>query len=106
MENFNSRFITYPSTVEKSQNHTVVLIDPDIGDIERVGMFCKTSQKNYDIYLYRGETSDLEWLNYLSNIADQFLINDASYVKITGSEKVERRKSSDILTYFQEFDNK
>ena len=106
MENCNSRFITYPSTVEKSQNHTVLLIDPDIADIERVGLFCKTSHKDYDIYLYNGESGDLEWLNYLESRVDWLLINESSHVIITGSEKVERRKSSDILAYFQEFDTK
>lgn len=106
MENFNSRFITYPSKVNKSANHTVVLIDPDIEDIERVGLFCKTSIKDYDIYLYNGESSDLEWLYSLDDLADKLLINDASHVIITGSNRAERRKSSDILAYFQDFDTK
>jgi len=78
----NSRFITYPSTIEKSQNHTVILIDSTVDDIEVIGLFLKTSKKNFDVYLYRGDLYDLEWLNEIGRSADEYLINDTSQVKI------------------------
>ena len=77
-----SRFITYPSTVEKESNHTVVLIDAVEEDIERIGLFLKTSQQDFDVYLYRGDLYDLEWLNYIGQQSDVYLINDASQVKV------------------------
>jgi hypothetical protein len=69
-------------------------------------MFCKTSQKDYDIYLYNGESSDLEWLYSLDKLIDKVLINETSSVIITGSPVTERRKSQDMLAYFQDFDTK
>lgn len=79
----NSRFITYPDVVEKSTNHTVILIDATVNDIEVIGTFLKSSKKNFDVYLYRGDLYDLEWLNEIGRSADEYLINDSSQVKIT-----------------------
>lgn len=79
----NSRFITYPDLVEKSTNHTVILIDATVKDIEVIGLFLKTSNQNFDVYLYRGDLHDLEWLNEIGRSADEYLINDSSQVKIT-----------------------
>ena len=78
-----SRFITYPSTVEKESNHTVVLIDAVEEDIERIGLFLKTSLQDFDVYLYRGDLYDLEWLNEIGKETDVYLINDASQVKVS-----------------------
>ena len=84
MENLaNSRFITYPSTVDSSTNHSVILIDATVEDVERIGLFLKSSQQNFDVYLYRGDLHDLEWLNEIGRSADEYLINDTSQVKIT-----------------------
>lgn len=77
-----SRFITYPSTVEKSNNHTVILIDATAMELARLERFFKISDTNFDVYLYPGNMGDLEWLNYISQWSDQTLINDASEVSI------------------------
>jgi len=79
----NSRFITYPSIVEKSINHTVGLIDADDQTINAIGTFLQASQSNFDVYLYQGDLHDLEWLNYISNNTDVYLINNTSQVKIS-----------------------
>jgi hypothetical protein len=94
MEIINSRFITYPDTVEPIGNHTVVLVDADVDDVERIGLFLKSSVRDFDVYLYKGEQHDLEWLNYIHNQADQIILNDASQVTV----------SHDSLRYGPELD--
>ena len=96
----NSRFITYPSVVEKSDSHTVVLVDATNQDIENIGLFCKVANLNYDIYLYK-HNGDLEWLSHVTSLTDQIIINPSSEVKV-GSPDV--RYLDDMVTYFQEID--
>lgn len=104
----NSRLITYPDSVDKSSNHTVVLIDAEIEDIARCGMFCATSQKDYDIYLYRGDLYDLQWLSSISDRADIVLLNESSQVSITNDSRVlkigNHQDFPDALEYLATFD--
>lgn len=58
----NSRFITYPSVVD-AENPIVVIVDADSQDIKRVGLFCKTSLRDYDIWLYRTDLNDKSWIS-------------------------------------------
>lgn len=105
----NSRFITYPDTVENEGNHTVLLIDASPEEVATIGYFCKVSNKNYDIYLYRGDTHHLEWLNNIDKLVDYTLINNSSQVTISNSDKVLRYGQTlsliDPLTYFQKIDD-
>lgn len=79
----NSRFITYPSTVEACSNHRVVLIDATEQDRTQVERFLQTSVENFDVYIYPSDSYDLEWLNHVSTDAELILINDASQVRVT-----------------------
>jgi hypothetical protein len=76
-----SRIVTYPSTVESAGNHKVILIDPSENDQARIEFFLKVSEQNFDVYVYRGEYYDLEFLNHICTDADWVLINDSSQVK-------------------------
>ena len=76
-----SRIVTYPSTVEPQGNHKVILIDPTEEDQTRIEFFLKVSEQNFDVYVYRGEYYDLEFLNHICTAADWVLINDSSEVK-------------------------
>jgi len=78
-----SRFVTYPSTVETNSNHRVVLIDATEQEITQLERFLQTSEENFDVYIYSGESYDLEWLNHVSSDAELILINDLSQVKVT-----------------------
>jgi hypothetical protein len=101
-----SRFITYPSVEPKSLDHTVVLIDANIDDIERVGLFCKQSNKEYDIYLYRSDLSDLEWLSSIVVNSDTVLLNELS-TECTNSKIIKfgsRQILRNPVDYFQEYD--
>ena len=78
-----SRFVTYPSTVEENSNHRVVLIDATEQELTQVERFLQTSEENFDVYVYSGDSYDLEWLNYASTNAELILINDTSQVRVT-----------------------
>jgi hypothetical protein len=82
MSNQNSRFITYPSTVEKLR-HTVLVIDIKPADFIVLTEFLQKSHCDFDVYLYDGSSHDLEWLNHVSKDCDDILIDNASEVKIS-----------------------
>jgi hypothetical protein len=95
-----SRFITYPSVVEKSTNHTVILIDATAMQLARLERFLKISKVDFDVYLYKGEDYDLEWLNHVHKLADHVLINDVSQVSVTSAE----RYTTEPLEYFEQYE--
>ena len=97
----NSRFITYPSTVESNTNHKVVVIDATEQELGQLERFLQTSQENFDVYLYKGDSYDLEWLNYVSTDSELILINDSSQVKITPSSV---RYQDDLIDYFEQIE--
>lgn len=103
-----SRFITYPSTVEKSQDHTVVIIDATREDIKNVGWFCKTSDKDYDIYLYEENLGDLQYLGYIVDRADRVLIHEDSEVTIKNFSKLTKignhQEIVNAFDYFNTYD--
>jgi len=99
----DSRFITYPDILPKSLNHTVLLVDADLDDVANLATFCGVSQQNYDIYLYKGGTGDLEWLNHLNTNLDKIFIKDSSQVSITASERY--TTVDDLKNYFTKIDD-
>jgi len=107
MENQNNRLITYPSTVEKTHHHTVVLVDCSTKDFMDLLAFLKTSKTDFDVYTYRGDYYDLEWLNYVGSSADVFLINDISQVKVTSGIRYGfDQEFTDPLAYFEKIEQK
>ena len=97
-----SRFITYPDILPKSENHTVLLVDADLDDVANLATFCSISKRNYDIYLYKGDQGDLEWLSHLSNFLDKTFIKESSQVKITSSDRY--ATVNDLKEYFTKID--
>jgi|688.fasta_scaffold2347966_1 hypothetical protein len=90
----NSRFITHPSIEPKSPNsHTVLIIDADTDDVINIGMFCKVSAKNYDVYLYKQDIDDSSWLNDINDNLDCTLVKDTNNLQV-----------NNLLDYFQNFD--
>ena len=82
MINQNSRFITYPSTVDKIRD-TVIVIDIKPADFIVLTDFLKSTNSDFDVYLYDGESHDLEWLNHVTKDCDHVLIDDSSQVRIS-----------------------
>lgn len=97
-----SRFITYPDILEKSNNHTVLLVDADLDDVANLATFCSISKRNYDIYLYKGETGDLKWLSHLNNRLDKTFIKEPSQVNISSSDRY--TTVNDLREYFTKID--
>lgn len=98
-----SRFITYPDIVEKSNNHTVLLVDADLDDVANLATFCSISKRNYDVYLYKGDQGDLEWLNHVGSRLDKTFIKESSLVNITSADRY--NTVNDLQTYFTKIDN-
>lgn len=98
----NSRFITYPSTIETNSNHKVIVVDATAQEISQLERFLQTSQENFDVYLYQGDHHDLEWLNYVNSDARLTLINDSSQVKITPGGI---RYDGNLIGYFEQIEH-
>ena len=80
-----TRYITYPSTVEK-ECYTALVIDIKPVDFIVLTEFLQKNDKDFDVYLYDGTSHDLEWLNHVSKDCDVILIYDASEVKISPAD--------------------
>ena len=81
MHNQNTRYITYPSIVEK-QRHTVLIIDIKPADFIVLTEFLQACDRDFDVYLYESADHDLEWLNHVSQNCDAILIDQSSQVTI------------------------
>jgi hypothetical protein len=77
-----SRFITYPTVLDKQGSYTAIIIDCSEEDTKDLQDWLATISRNpYDIYFYTTEVDDLEWLNSIAGRAEVVLINDTSKVK-------------------------
>lgn len=81
-----SQFITYPDIIENTQNFSILLIDANQTEIENVGLFCKTADHGFDIYLYREEINDLQWLSKVQTKVHTILISNQSKVTIMAED--------------------
>lgn len=99
----NSRLITYPSQVENSNDHKVILIDPTADQINDITGWLRTSLKNYDVYLYEHDQHDLEYLNYISNDASGILVENNS--RVTASHGTTYSTSQELIDWFFNLDN-
>lgn len=103
----NSRLITWPSTVEKSTNHTVVLVDASAEEIEDIANFFRTSHINFDVYLYESNQGDLEYLGHVSSNSECVLINNNSNIHVKNIDYVRYGTDCELeslLTYFKKIE--
>lgn len=103
-----TRFITYPDLVDKESNHTVTIVDATVNEIEDLAFFCKVCEKDYDVYLYKQDIDDLDWLGKITVNSDKILVNDESTVKVPNNNielfgKFRTTKSP--IDYFQKVDS-
>lgn len=103
-----TRFITYPDIVDKESNHTVTIVDATVNEIEDLAFFCKVCEKDYDVYLYREDIDDLNWLGQITVNSDKILVNDSSKVRVPNNNielfgKFRQTKSP--IEYFQKVDS-
>jgi hypothetical protein len=69
-----TNFITPPDFVE-DKNHTILLIDVDPVDVETLAYLCAGHDESFNVYLYKQDLNNLEWLSDAAHIADTILIN-------------------------------
>jgi hypothetical protein len=104
-----SRFITYPDIVDSTENHPVLLVDANQYNIEDIALFCKVSDKDFDIYLYKNDLNDLEWLSAVADRVEQILKSSGSSVTISPDDRVIEfgldKQLTNPLGYFQQYNN-
>lgn len=69
-----SNFITPPDFVP-DQFHTVTVVNATNEEVELLGRMCKGSDDQYNIYLYKTEMNDLDWLQKAVNLSNAVLVN-------------------------------
>jgi len=77
-----SRFITHPDIVDKESNYTITVVDATVNEIEDLAFFCKVSERDYDVYLYKQDLDDLNWLSNITINSDKILVSDSSTVRV------------------------
>ncbi len=99
-----SRFITYPSIVEKTADHTVMMVDATEEDQQRLTTFLQISLKEFDVYFYDSSVDDLQWASHVGNLADSVLVNSTSGMQTKGTLYGSGSELSDPLAYFEQID--
>jgi hypothetical protein len=69
-----SNFITPPDFVDEVK-HTVVMVNATEGDIQALGMFCKTAVAYFNIYFYNHAMNNPAWFDQVLTRADAVVIN-------------------------------
>lgn len=69
-----SNLITPPDFV-KGRTYSVVLIDPAQTEIEDVTLFLMASKRKFNVYLYRAEMNDEDWLNKAVKKSNAVVVN-------------------------------
>jgi hypothetical protein len=86
----------------------VVVIDATVEEVENIVLFCQSSNKDYDIYLYSNDIDDLQWLNLAVSTANYTLISQTSSVTIDNTSQLSKfgfeQQLNTPLAYFQQVD--
>jgi hypothetical protein len=108
-----SNFITPPDFV-KDSFHTVTVINATDSEVELLGRMCKGSDDQFNIYLYRLEMNDLDWLKKAVDISDAVIVNtnkldktfeefmmlEKTYYYGTNTFLVKANKVENVFQYF------
>jgi hypothetical protein len=71
----HSNFITPPDFVDDQELHTVTVVDATVDDVELLARMCENSDEMYNIYLYRDEMQQPEWLAAAALRSDAVIVN-------------------------------
>lgn len=69
-----TNFITPPDFVEDKQ-HTILLIDVDVVDVETLAHLCATHDESFNVYLYKEDMNNVQWLRDVAYKSDVIIIN-------------------------------
>ena len=70
----HSNFITPPDFVDEKL-HTVTVVDATPEEIEILGRMCQGSDEMFNIYLYRSEMNNTNWLEQAVERSDAVVVN-------------------------------
>jgi hypothetical protein len=54
---------------------SIALIDPEWSEIEDLAFYLKTAKKAYNVYVYRAEMNDQDWLQEVLDKAHAIIVN-------------------------------
>jgi len=100
------RFITHPTVLDKTADHTVVIIDCNKNDTKFLEIFFKSSRRIYDVYFYYSHLDDVKYLTSICKLADDVLIDQNSHIRYSQAIIYgEHQKLMSPMTYFREMDS-
>lgn len=84
----HSNFITPPDFVDEDLE-TITIINAELDEIESLARLCENTDPQYNIYLYRSEMNDREWLYKAMQLSKTVIIRsvDPSLDYICDDEK-------------------
>lgn len=94
----HSNFITPPDYVT-----SILIVDATADEIEAVAERCRDSQESYNVYMYRKDMDDLNWLGHVAKRVDTILKQQDSdvpvldYIKF-GPDQVFLKTPADYFT--------
>lgn len=72
--NIYSNFVTPPDFVNEAK-HTVLLVDVVDDQVQSIGMFCKHTSAEFNVYLYNANMDDMTWFSQAVDRADTIIVN-------------------------------
>lgn len=74
-----SKLVTPPDVV-KGRAYSVVVIDPTLEEVDDLALFLQYSERQFNVYLYRAEMNDEEWLNKVVEKSNTVIVNTVNTV--------------------------
>lgn len=71
----DSNLITAPDFVSADHLHTVTVIDPAPDDIDLLIKICQYGAESYNLYVYRADHPDSDWLDRAVALSDTVIVN-------------------------------
>lgn len=72
-----SNLVTPPDIV-RNQMHSVLLVDPEQGDLDAVIKFCQYAEQTFNVYVYTPNMDNQEWLSQAADTSDAIIVNSRS----------------------------
>jgi len=70
----HSNFITPPDFVDEPLV-TVTVVNATLDEVELLARMCENTDPQYNIYLYRSEMNDSEWLQKAIELSEAVIVN-------------------------------
>lgn len=74
-----SKLVTPPDVV-KGRAYSVVVVDPTLEEVDDLALFLQYSDRQFNVYLYRAEMNDEEWLNKVVEKSNTVIVNTVNTV--------------------------